>query len=404
MIDYFKIAYVNLKKRKLRSWLTLLGILVGITAVVALIGLGDSLKLAITSQFGISSTEVISVQAGGVTGAGPPGTGVVNPLTMDDVNEIEKLSVVKAVIPRILETGKLEFNDHLIFGFAMSVPGGEKRKLAYEILNIDAIEGRLLKDGDINKVVLGYNFANNGVGLEKAVHAGDTVIIQDKKFEVVGITEKKGSFIFDNIVHMNEEPLKELFNTGDKVDIIGVIIKDKNLMDKAKADIEKLLRKLRDVKEGEEDFSVDTPQSILSSINSILTGVQIFIAIIAGISIFVGALGIVNTMLTAVLERKPQIGIMKAIGAKNKDIFMLFFIESGLLGLVGGTIGILFGTLISYLGTNAINSFVGASSPWQLNLPLVILALLGSFLIGSVSGIVPAMRAARQNPVDALRG
>ena len=172
-----------------------------------------------------------------------------------------------------------------------------------------------------------------------------------------------------------------LWNHGDDVNIIVARVKDKNMMVEAKDDIEKLMRKLRNVREGEEDFSVQTPESILATINGVLTGVQVFIAIIAGISILVGAVGIINTMLTAVLERRSQIGIMKAIGAKNKDIFLLFFIESGLLGLVGGIIGVIIGTLVSYFGTVAINNFVGSSTnPGITNTKMIPLAMIDFML------------------------
>lgn len=400
--DYFLFSFRNLRSRKVRSGLTVLGIFIGITAVVALIGLGEGLKTAITSQFGISSTEVLSVQAGGIT-AGPPGSGVVNPLTQEDVDAIRRLSTVEAAVPRILQQGRLEFNDRVVFGYAMSVPDGVDRKFVYEALDVGVQEGRLLKDGDTSKVVLGYNFYSDDVGLGKAVHAGDSVIIQGKKFEVVGITGKKGSFILDNIVHMNEAQLKELFVIGERVDVIAVRVKNKELMGKAEFDIEKLLRKRRNVNEGEEDFEVQTPQAMMSSINDILTGVQVFIAVIASISIIIGAIGIINTMFTSVVERRRQIGIMKSIGARNSDIFLLFFIESGLLGMVGGAIGALFGAIISFLGTYGINAWVNSSASPQINLILIASALAGSFVIGSLAGIVPAMRAAKLSPVDTLR-
>jgi putative ABC transport system permease protein len=189
----------------------------------------------------------------------------------------------------------------------------------------------------------------------------------------------------------------------DEVDVIAVQVKDKSLIDKTKADIERLVRKRRDVKEGQEDFEVSTPDAALESVNSILTGVQIFIVMIAMISIIVGAVGIINTMTTAVLERKKQIGIMKAIGARNEDIFLQFFIESGMMGLIGGMVGVIIGVVIGYIGTAGINSFIGSESSPQINFILIFLTLLGSFMIGSVAGIIPAMKAARQNPVDALR-
>ena len=402
--DYAAFSLKNLSHRRLRSWLTMIGIFIGIAAVVSLIGLGEGLKLAINSQFGVSNVEVLTVQAGGISTAGPPGTGVVNPLTDDDVVAIEGLSQIESAIPRHLETGRLEFNDRVVFGIAMSIPDKDDRRFAYEALDISAEEGRLLKDGDTSKVVLGYNFLDNSVGLDKPVRAGDTVIINDKSFEVVGITEKKGSFIFDNIVHMNEDVLKELFKRDESVDVIVARVKKGADMDDAKTAVENVLRKQRDVKIGEEDFSVQTPEAALSTLNDVLLGVQIFVAIIAGISVFVGALGIINTMFTAVLERRKIIGIMKAIGARNSDIFLLFFMESGMLGLMGGVIGIILGSVASYFGILGINKFVGASTAPQINLILIISTLIGSFIIGSIAGIIPAMKAAHQNPVDALRG
>jgi putative ABC transport system permease protein len=404
ILDYVKIAFINLKGKKLRSWLTLLGILIGITAVVALIGLGNGLKTAITSQFGISSTEVLAVQAGGVSGAGPPGVGVVNPLTKEDVNAIEKLNNVEYAIPRNIEYLRAEYNKKIEIFYAISMPDGEERKLAEEVMDIEAEYGRLLKDGDFDKVVLGSGFASDDNMFKKKILPGDRILLDDSQFEVIGILKKKGSFMFDNAAFINEQKLRDITGNKEDVSIIAVKVVNKEDLESVKGDIEKLLRKRRDVKEGHEDFTVQTPDAILSSVESILTGVQVFIVIIASISIVVGALGIVNTMLTAVLERRPQIGIMKAIGAKNKDIFYIFFFESGFLGLVGGAIGIILGTLISYIGTIGINSFVGSQAEPNINFMLISLALLGSFLIGAASGIVPALRAARQHPVDALKG
>jgi len=404
IFDYVSIALKNLTHRSLRSWLTLLGIFIGVAAVVSLIGLGDGLKAAVNSQFGISSTEVITVQAGGISGMGPPGTAVSNPLVQDDVDEIRKLSVVDLSFARILEQGSLEFNKITGFGIAMSMPYGENRDFAESALELDTEEGRLLKDGDNKRVVLGYNFLADKAGFEKAVRVGNTIVLEGEKFEVIGILEKKGSFIFDNIVIVNEDPLRDLVDNKDGVDIIAVKIKDTSLMDKAKVDIEKLMRKRRDVDIGEEDFEVQTPEAALATVSGVLSGVQIFVGMIAMISVLVGALGIVNTMTTAVLERRNTIGVMKAIGAKNSDVFYQFLIESGIMGLIGGIVGVTFGTIIAYLGTVAINNFLGAEISPSINFALISLTLLGTFIIGCVAGLVPAMDAARQKPVDALRG
>jgi putative ABC transport system permease protein len=371
-------------------------------SVVSLISLGDGLKAAVSSQFGIGSTEVISVQAGGLS-FGPPGSGVVNPLTKKDVEDIKKMQSVDFAVARIIEQGDLEFEKVAVFGFATNVPDGEERKFLYDALEFRTSQGRLLKDGDNDKVVLGNNFGENKVGLGKKIVIGDIVSIKKKNFEVIGILEKKGSFIFDNIVLMNTKPLENIMEDPNRVDVIAVKVKSKELMDKVKADIEKVLRKNRGVKIGEEDFQVQTPQAILATINSVLTGVQIFIVMIASISILVGSVGIVNTMTTSVLERKKHIGIMKAIGAKNSDIFFQFLIESGLMGFLGGLIGIIFGELIAFAGTTGINSLIGSESKFTINITLVILTLIGSFFIGAISGIVPAIKAAKQNPVDSLR-
>ena len=138
--------------------------------------------------------------------------------------------------------------------------------------------------------------------------------------------------------------------------------------------------------------------------NSILGGVQAFIIIIASISIFVGAIGIVNTMTTSVLERKKEIGIMKSIGARNSHIFMQFLIESGLLGLVGGLVGVIFGLGIGFLGVYGINNFIGSEIVLEIDYLLIGGSLLGSFLIGAISGVIPAWNASKLNPVDSLRG
>lgn len=402
--EYFSIALRNLRRRGIRSWLTLLGVVIGIIAVVSLISLGDGLKLAVNSQFGISSTEIITIQAGGMSGYGPPGSGVVNPLTESDAEAIEKLDKVQYTIPRRIETLRLEYNNKLVIGFGTDVPEGEKEKLMYATTDIKAEYGRLLQDGDTNKIVIGHDMADKDKnGFEKEIAVGDSINIQNKDYRVVGILKKQGSFIWDKIILMKTPEIKSLLNLGEEVDLIAAKVVSKDIITQAKEDIEKLLRNRRDVKVGKEDFEVSTPEAALATVNSILTGVQIFIALIAAISIFVGAIGIVNTMTTSVMERTKEIGIMKAIGAKNSDIFFQFFIEAGMLGLVGGLIGVTLGLSIGFIGIQGINAFVGSQNPFQINWILAIATLLGSFLIGSIAGIAPAMKAANMNPVEALR-
>ncbi|MFW6233502.1 MAG: ABC transporter permease [Nanoarchaeota archaeon] len=402
--DYFGLAFKNLKHRGIRSWLTLLGIFIGVAAVVSLVMLGNGLKAGINSQFGVSSTEVITVQAGGLNSYGPPGSGVENKLTKDDADAIEKLSTIDVAIGRNIETFKIEFNDKTEFTPGFGLAEGEKKKWDYEMQGLSIEKGKLLNDNDNKTVLLGNNYMyKDKSGFDKEIETRDRLIINNKSFRVIGILEKKGSFLLDNIIIINNNDLENLVNNNDSVDIISVKVKNKDLMDKAKTDIEKLMRDRRDVKKGEEDFEVSTPESSLESVNSILNAIQIFIIIIASISILVGSIGIINTMTTSVLERKKEIGIMKAIGATNNQIFFQFLIESGLMGLIGSLIGVIFGILIGYIGTLSINNFIGAETKPVFDFVFFISVLIGGFIIGSLSGIFPALNASKQNPVEVLR-
>lgn len=400
--DSFNLSIKNLKHRGLRSWLTLLGIFIGVAAVVSLISLGNGLQAAVTSQFGISSTDLLTVQAGGLS-AGPPGSGAVTPLTKNDLRQIQRLSSVKRAIGRDIVPVKAVFNQKAAFTYATNVPSGQDRQFVYSEIQAQPIAGRLLNDGDVGKVILGYNFYTDSNSFGKKIVPGNFIVVQNKSFQVVGILKRQGSFIFDSVIYMNQNDLDGISNYGNKVDLIAVQPIDKNSMNKTKTDIENLLLRLRNVKKGSENFVISTPQSTLDQVNQILDGVKIFIVIIASISIFIGSIGIVNTMTTSVLERKKEIGIMKSIGATNFQIFLQFFIESSLLGLTGGFVGAVFGEIIGIIGTMSINGLLGANLAPVVNFPLIIGALLGSFIIGGLAGIIPAMRASNQNPVEALR-
>ena len=221
----------------------------------------------------------------------------------------------------------------------------------------------------------------------------------------MGILEKKGSFMFDQAVLVNEQSMFDFLDTDeDEVDIIAIKVKDENQINDIQEKVERLLRKERDVDEGEEDFEVQSPQAALDSLKSTLFAINLFIYIIAGISLLVGGIGIMNTMYTAVLERRKEIGIMKSIGARNSTIFTLFFIESGFLGMVGGIVGIILGMILAY-GLAAIGRIALGSELIQasIGLSLIIGALLFSFILGTIFGVLPAIQASKQNPVDSLR-
>lgn len=400
--DYIKLAVNSLFKRKLRSWLTMIGIFIGIAAVVSLIGLGEGLRNAITSQFGALGADMITVQAGG-TQYGPPGSGVVIPLELGIEDDIEGVEGVKFAIPRLLKSSTLEFNNQLYIGMAGSMPDGVYRKEIENIIGLKPLKGRLLKDGDRNKIVLGNKFKDDEI-FGKVLEPGSKVLVKGKQFEVIGILKKSGNFLLDGATMINEAPLRALFDNTEEISILVVKAKNGADMNNLKADIEKLLRKERNVKKGEEDFSVELAINTVKTINSTLFAVQMFVYIIASISLLVGGIGIMNTMYTAVVERTKEIGIMKSIGARNINIFTIFLAESGLLGMTGGIIGVTVGVILAksmaaagaaQLGSDLIHAQI---SPW-----LVVGALLFSFIIGCIAGITPALRASRLHPVDALR-
>lgn len=401
--DYLLFSLNNLKSRRLRSWLTMIGIFIGIAAVVSLVGLGEGLRSAINSQFGFLGTDVIAVMASG--GFGPPGTGVVNPLTKKELDAIKKIPGIEEAAGRIIESGKLVFNNKAAFGYAASIPDGEGRAMMEHVMNMKAEKGRTLKDGDKGVVFLGHAFLEGDNPFGKPITPGAKVEIQDKEFKVIGIMEKKGNFELDGIVFLNEDDLRNLVNRqGDDYDLIAARFNKNADVKEVQTAIEKRLRKIRNVKEREEDFSVQTPGSILETVNSTILAVQIFVYIIAGISLLVGGIGIMNTMYTAVVERTKEIGIMKSIGARNSAIFTLFFIESGFLGSVGGIIGVIIGFSLAkglaFVGRLVLGSDLIAA---DIGVGLIIGALFFSFAIGSFFGTLPAFQASKLNPVDALR-
>ena len=401
--DYFIFSINNLKNRRLRSWLTMIGIIIGITAVVSLIGLGQGLKVAISSQFGDIGTDKLAVMASG--GMGPPGTGVVTPLTKDNVKKIEQVNGVKNAVGRLTRSGKLVYNDHAAFGMAASMAEGDDRKLIEEALTLEAGDGRLLRDGDSKKTVLGSNLGEENAGFGKQIVVGSKVFIQDEAFEVIGFLEKKGSFLIDGIVLVEEDDLRKILDIpDDEMDVIAVQVHPNADIKDVQENIEKLMRKERDVKKGEEDFTVQTPQAVLAQVNSTLFAVQLFVYVIAAISIVVGGIGIMNTMFTSVLERTKEIGIMKSIGARNSAVFSLFFIESGLIGSIGGILGAIIGISIAmglaFVGRLALGSELIRA---EISVWLIVGSVFGSFLLGSIFGVIPAINASKLNPVDALR-
>ncbi|MGM5482250.1 MAG: ABC transporter permease [Nanobdellota archaeon] len=404
--DYVKISCKNIRRRKLRSWLTLLGIIIGITSVVALVGLGQGLQAAISGIFGSLGTDKITVTAEG--GFGPPGTGVNEPLTKENLEKIKDIAGVESAAGRLVEPAKYGFNEKIRFGYAVSMPldDSDELRLVEETFNLKAAEGRILDQGDNKKIMVGSTLGDLEEFFGKDITPDSKFSLQDKTFEVVGVLEKQGNPVFDGAVYVGEENMRDIFNlTKDELDVLALKVSDEDDIIHIKEDVEKLMRKERDVDKGQEDFSVQSPEDVLDEVNSTLGAVTLFVYIIAAISILVGGIGIMNTMFMSVTERTREIGIMKGIGARNDAVFTLFFVESGLLGGIGGLLGATFGAIISIAGAMALQNFLGDTFEISAQVsPLLFLgSVAGSFFIGSLFGTIPAYKASRLHPVEALR-
>jgi len=402
--EHFSLAFSNLKRRKLRSWLTILGIFIGIAAVVSLISLGDGLRTAVIGQFGSLSVDKLTIQNKG-TGFGPPGSTVVEKLNDKDLEAINGVPGVKIAIPRIIRITGIEYNKILSFGYIADLPADSKgREMVYSAFNAETEEGRLLKEDDRKKVLLGYDVANSEE-FGKKINVGSKIKINNQEFEVIGILKKSSSFQINIVYILPREDLEQTLGIKNEYDLIVAEVEDKDKIQEVSDAIATELRKIRNLKEGEDDFTVQTPIQALASVNTILNLINIVVAGIAGISLVVGGIGIANTMYTSILERRKEIGVMKSIGAKNSDIAWIFLIESGLLGLVGGIIGAVLGLSLAFLGAQFANQALGQSLfTVSVSYPLVLGAILFSFAVGTISGVLPAIQASKTNVVDALRG
>ncbi len=398
--DYLLFALRSISRRKLRAWLTMIGIFIGIASMVSLVPLGQGLE-EVNSQFAQLGTNKVIIAGGAF---GPPGSSL-SKLTDHDIRVVEKVKGVDT-IGRMLESFTIvTFNKK-----AESVPthalptSGEERELMFEADDIEVISGRALKNNDGKSAMIGYSLAHDDKIFGKVVKVGNTIKIQGSEFKVVGIVHKKGTPLEDKLVYITLEEGFELRDAKDKFDFLFVKTTEGISPDIVAENIKKALRRDRGLKEGEEDFEVQTLENIVNVFGDILTIVQIILAGIIAISVVVGAIGIMNSMYTSVLERTRDIGVMKAIGAKRVDILLIFLFEYSLLGLAGGLIGVIIGVTLSksieFAATNIFQTtLVKAIFPPEL----LIGALLFSLVIGTVSGILPALQAARLNPVDALR-
>ena len=398
-IEYFKLAFKTFTAQKKRTALTLIGIFIGIAAVVSLISLGQGLKASIDRQFELLGTDKIFIRPGSSVGFDPT---VTIKLSEEDLLAIRDISGVKSASAMVLKLARITFKGENKYTFAT---GLEDPELNYEHMiesfGVEIETGRGA-EGD-REAVVGKNFIS-GDFFDAAVEVGDKIEIEGKKFRVVGSVTEVGNPQDDANVYITFDAALETFDLSrDELDFIYVTVREGEEPGKVGDSIKKRLRKLHGVDEGDEDFTVSTTEDYMETFGIVLTVVQIVLIGIAAISLLVGGVNIANTMYTSVLERTNEVGIMKAIGARNSDIFFLFLIESGILGVAGGIAGIAAGIglsrLVALAAASAGWSFIQTLFPWYLTIG----ALLFSFVVGAVSGTLPAYQASKLHPVDALR-
>ncbi len=389
--DYITFAWTSIRHRGLRSWLTMIGIIIGVAAIISLITVGQGMQNAVTEQFeklGIRNIRIIPANL-----HGPPSSSFTLPNSM--IERVEAISVVDYVDKVMMESGIIEFNNEEklanVLGYDVALADR-----GFADLDVKAEEGRLFLPSDTGVMLIGNNIAKDT--FEKDVSAKNSIVLEGKKFRVIGVIEETGTE-FDSNVYIPLDDARDLFGRHDDINGMAVHVKEGISIEEAQKVIEReLLRSFDD-----EDFDILTPEQILKQINQILGAVQAVFAGIAAISLLVGAVGIMNSMFTSVLERTRDIGVMKAVGAKNADIAAIFLAEAGIMGAAGGAVGIIIGTALAF-GVGFAASTLGF--PYlsiKVNYLVVVAALMFSFVIGAVAGLVPAMQAARLKPVDALR-
>ncbi|MDD5149099.1 MAG: ABC transporter permease [Flavobacterium sp.] len=409
----FQLAINIFFHSKLRSWLTIIGIIIGIAAVVAIVSISQGAQQQLEERLSGLGADVLTITAGSSKARGTMGFGGGDPfsstssvsaknLTAKDVLVLKTIDNVAYVMGQVSGKGDITYSGKTSSASITGVDASVWKDITTEEIS----EGRFLVQGDSYSVVLGGDVVSRT--FDDAITINSKIIIEGTSFKVVGITDSGSS------IYMPIDIAREILeDVGEKeFSSISVKIKDVDLSDATVEDItEKLMLARGILQEKNIDFSVSSPAEMQETMQETMDTMTLFLGAIAAISLIVGAVGIANTMFTSVLEKTRDIGIMKAIGTKNKDIMYIFLFNSGLIGLVGGIGGIILGysasTTISTLsgittsgggGLTGMLSGESVISGW-----LIIGVLLFSILVGMIAGAIPAYRASKLNPVDALK-